>query len=151
MKKTLMYLVTLFLLLLSCNENKSKMNKELSQNDTIKPETKIRVHKEYDKYGNLISIDSSYSAFYSNIKNDSILEKEIFKKFKLDFDKNITPMDSIFMNDFFIDESFRLNDFYTDEFFQNSFKLQQERLKNMFKRMDSIKNSYYNKQIFDKE
>jgi len=151
MKKTIMYTVTLFFLLLNCIDNKDKMNTELSQNDTIKPQTKISVHKEFDKYGNLISIDSSYSYFYSNIKNDSMVEKETFEKFKLDFDANFKSLDSIFMNDYFINEPFKSNHFYTDKFFQKNFKLQQEHIKRMFKRMDSIKNSYYKKQIFDEK
>jgi hypothetical protein len=142
-----MYAVIPFFLLLNCNENKGKTNKELSQNDTIKPQTKISVYKEYDEKGNLISLDSSYSYFYSNIKNDSILEKEIFKKFKLDFHKNFMPIDSLSMSDLFQSNLFKLNEFYTDEFFQNNLKLQQEQMTKIYKRLDSIKNIFYKKQF----
>lgn len=64
--------------------------------DTIQPKTTIQVHKEYDENGNLIRLDSTYTYFYSNIKNDSILERDIYKKFKLGFDKELTPLDSVF-------------------------------------------------------
>ena len=143
--------ILLIVFFLSACNGQTKSNKEAQKNDTIKPQTKITVHKEYDEQGNLISLDSTYSYFYSNIKNDSILEREIFDKFKLDFDNRFQSMDSLFMKDFFNESPFRINDFYTEDYFQQNFKLHQERINDMFKRMDSLKNSFYKKQIFKEE
>lgn len=147
MKKSIIFAILLSFLLTNCN-SQNKPKQELVQKDSIKPQTKIRVNKEYDEQGNLISIDSSYSYFYSNIKNDTLMEKEIFDKFKLDFDNRFTSLDSIFSNDFFKGSPFEMNDFYTNDFFQDNFKLHQDRMNKMLKEMDSIKNNFYKKESF---
>ncbi|RPD94470.1 hypothetical protein EGM88_12065 [Aureibaculum marinum] len=123
-----------------------KTQKNTSKKDTIQPKISSSVHKEYDENGNLISIDSTYSYFYSNIKNDSILEQEFFENFKLDFDKNFPNIDSLFMKDFFMDTPFKMNDFYTDDFFEKRFNLRHNNFIDIFKQMDSIKNRYYLKE-----
>lgn len=145
MKKLRLMTMLLTFLLVSCN-GQIKSEKQGQQQDTIKPEIDISVHKEYDEQGNLISIDSIYSYFYSNIKNDSLLEKEIFNNFKLDFNSRFKSIDSLFMKDFFIEAPFKLNDFYTEEYFQNHYKEHQKRIENLYKQMDSLKNRYYLKQ-----
>lgn len=145
MKRLIMYAVLLSFTVTSCNGQK-KLDKTIVSNDTIKPKTNISVHKEYDENGNLISVDSTYTYFYSNIKNDSALEKEIFDRFKLNFNDHFEPIDSIFMDNFFENTPFNLNDFYTDDFFQQNFKNHQQKLEQIFKEMDSLKNSYYREQ-----
>lgn len=142
MKKILVLAVLLSFSLTSCS-GQEKSKEIAQQKDTIKPQVKVDVKKEYDEYGNLIRIDSTYSSFYSNIKGDSLLEKEIFEKFRKQFHTRHFSIDSLFMDDFFTEDPFKLHDFYTDEFFQNNFKLHQERLENIFREMDSIKNRYY--------
>lgn len=138
-------------ILISCN-GQNKLDKQGENLDTIKPKINIKVQKKYDTEGNLISVDSTYSYFYSNIQNDSIQEKLIFDKFKFDFNNQFKSFDSIFMNDFFNETPPRIKDFYTDDFFQHNFKSQQKRIEKMFKEMDSLKNSFYNNQneIFKK-
>ena len=72
------------LVLTGCNgQNNDKANE--IKNDTItqiQPKTDIRVNKKYDADGNLIRYDSSYSYYYSNIENDTILKDSIFDNFR---------------------------------------------------------------------
>jgi len=145
MKKTIMFTVFVSLMLVSCN-GQNKLEKTTDKKDTIKPEIDINVHKEYDENGNLIRVDSTYTYFYSNIKNDSLLEKEIFDRFKLNFKGHFKPIDSLFMEDFYKDEPFNLDNFYTDEFFKDNFKFHQKRIDDIFKQMDSLKNSFYKRE-----
>lgn len=151
MKKLIMLISIFTFILTSCN-NQIKKEKEASRKevsikkDTIKPITKISVIKEYDDDGNLISIDSSYYYFYSTIKNDTLLEKEIFNTFKNDFDLQFKSIDSIFKNNFLIKSPLNLNDFYTDDFYLKNFKFQNKEIEKILKRMDSIKNKFYSNQ-----
>lgn len=145
MKKTMIFSVILSFMLVSCN-GQNNTERTSQKKDTIKPEIGIKVHKEYDDDGNLIRVDSSYTYFYSNIKNDSLLEKEIFDNFKFDFNSHFKSLDSLLIEDFFIQEPFNLDNFYTDEFFKDNFKLHQKRIDDILRQMDSLKNSYYNKQ-----
>ncbi|MET2984142.1 hypothetical protein [Aureibaculum conchae] len=142
MKKIIALSLLLSFSLTSCI-GQEKTDKNNSEKDTIQPKINTSVHKEYDENGNLISIDSTYSYFYSNIKNDSILEQQFYKDFKMGFDNNFKNIDSLFMKDFFMDTPFKMNDFYTDDFFENRFELRQKIMRDVFKRMDSLKNSYY--------
>ncbi len=132
-------------ILISCN-SQVKQNEQVKNLDTIQPKVDIKVQKKYDKEGNLISIDSTYSYFYSNIHKDSIQEKLIFDKFMFEFNNQYKSLDSIFMSDFFSDTPFKIKDFYTDDFFQQNFKFHQKRIERTFKEMDSLKNSFYNNQ-----
>ena len=66
----------------SCNGQSGKEKKETA--DKNAPKTDIKVNKEYDKDGNLIRYDSTYSSYYSNILNDTILGDSIFNNFKID-------------------------------------------------------------------
>ena len=142
MKKIIALSLLLSFSFINCT-GQQKTETNTSEKDTIQPKISSKVHKEYDEDGNLISIDSTYSYFYSNIKNDSILEQKFFKDFKLGFDDNFKNVDSLFMKDFFFDTPLRMNDFYTDDFFENRFDMRQKSIRDIFKRMDSLKNSYY--------
>ena len=64
----------LSLALFGCN-GQTKNEKMAIQTDTIQPKTDIRVNREYDKNGNLIRYDSTYSYYYSNIEGDTVIFK----------------------------------------------------------------------------
>lgn len=146
MKNRFLLLIVLSFSLSACNGQR-KFDKKDNKIDSIKPKTDIQVHKEYDDQGNLISVDSTYSYFYSNIKNDSLLENEVFKKFKSHFDKSFESVDSLYLKDFFMNDPFLdMNDFYTNDFFQNNINSQLQNMQHIFKQMDSLKNSYYKEQ-----
>ena len=142
MKRIIICTILLSFFLTSCNGQK-KVDQALNKMDTIKPQTNFSVHKEYDEYGNLISVDSTYTYFYSNIKNDSILEKQLFNNLKFDFSNRYHSIDSLLMKDFFSGDPFKMEDFYTNDFFENGFLLQQKGIREIFKEMDSLKNRYY--------
>ncbi len=144
--KNLIMLISIIFLLTSCNSQNTSKKEELTKNDTIKPIEKTKVIKEYDDQGNLISIDSSYYYFYSTIKNDTLLEKEIFDKFRKDFNLQFKSIDSILKNEFLIKSPLNLNDFYTDDFYTKHFKFNNNEIEKLFKEMDSIKNKFYSKQ-----
>lgn len=146
MKKLIILISIIAVLLTSCNST-IKQEKELPiQQDTIKPIEKTKVIKEYDEDGNLKSIDSSYYYFYSTIKNDTLLEKEFFNRFKNDYDLQFKSLDSLFKNDFLIKSPFNINDFYTDDFYLNQFKFHNNQIEKIIKEMDSIKNKFYSNQ-----
>ncbi|GGK45806.1 MULTISPECIES: hypothetical protein [Flavobacteriaceae] len=146
MKKLIMLISIITFLLTSCN-TQIKQEKELvTQQDTIKPIEKMKIIKEYDDDGNLISIDSSYYYFYSTIKNDTLLEKQFFNKFKNDFNPQFKSIDSLFKNDFLIKSPFNMHDFYTDDFYLNQFKFHNKQIEKIIKEMDSIKNKFYSNQ-----
>tara|TARA_R110002124_G_scaffold184823_3_gene352252 strand:+ start:1032 stop:1478 length:447 start_codon:yes stop_codon:yes gene_type:complete len=145
MKKIFIYILAFTFF--SCQGQNSTKNDSGIKNDTIKPQTSIKVNKEYDEKGNLISIDSTYTSFYSNIKNDSILEKNIFNQFHKNFKSQFNqPIDSLFFKGFFNGSPFKMEDFYTNDFFSNSFLQHQKEIEKIFKRMDSVKNRYYKNQ-----
>lgn len=104
-----------------------------------KPQTNIKVNKEYDKNGNLISYDSTYSWSYSSSGDNPIVSDSMLNEFKSFFNQgtplsidaffdNITPQDSTIKNDA------PLNDFFTSRFRRNM-----EQMNKMFSNMDSIR------------
>lgn len=146
MKKMAFAAVLTAFSIMSCTGQKHT-EKTTDNTDSIQPETNFSVHKEYDEHGNLISVDSTYTYFYSNIKNDSLREQEIFNNFKMNLGDHFQSMDSLFMNELYNNQMpFNMNDFYTDDFFQKNFDLKRENIQNIFKQMDSLKNSFYNEQ-----
>ena len=152
MKKLMFLSVALLLSLYSCNSKKDakseKFSLEASLIDTIKPKTNYSVHKEYDKYGNLISVDSTYSYIYSNGNLPDKMQEKIFEQFKSELSTKFPGLHNDFFNNFFGDEN--INDsvfkdnFYSPNYF---FKNQNKQITRMLKRMDSIKNSFYKEQL----
>lgn len=129
MNKTWLLTIVLTLTLSICygqTEKKVERSAELKN-----PKTNIKVNKEYDKNGNLIRYDSTYTCFYSNIENNKIIIDSMFNEFRDRF--NYKPPLSLnsFFNDFFIQDSI-----FKENFFRNM-----ERMEKMLrnKNSDSIK------------
>ena len=76
----------LSIILVGCTGQTKQEFTEIKR-DSIQPKTDIKVNKEYDEKGNLIRYDSSYSYYYSNIENDSLLGDSIFSDFQNYFNK----------------------------------------------------------------
>jgi len=154
--KRLFIIASFFLLsFYSCNtkktETKSKNAFEASlvDADTInKPKTNFSVHKEYDKNGNLISVDSTYSYIYSNGNVSSKQQNKIFEQFKSELSNRYPTLQNDFFDNFFgddnINDSIFRNNFYSPDYF---LKNQNNNIKKMLKQMDSIKNSFYKSQV----
>jgi hypothetical protein len=64
------------------------------------PQTEIKVNKEYDKNGNLVRFDSSYSYYYSNVAGDTVLQDSILNAFKAHFNQHYFFSNEPFFNDF---------------------------------------------------
>ena len=111
------------------------------------PNTHVSVNKEFDDNGNLIRYDSTYSYFYSNIKDDTLLEDSILNAFKEHFNHQYNFSTQSFFNNLFFEDSLLFYDFYKDEFFSNRFQQNMEFMNDLFKEMDSLKNSFYFKQF----
>ncbi len=124
--------------LAACN---SKSTKELKENDNKNmPEEKVVVNKKYDKKGNLIEFDSTYTSYYSNFKGDTIGLDTTMQDFGLFFNHHFPSISShAFMNM----DSTIMPGFFHDDFFEHGFLKQDEKLLKVMREMDSIKNEFF--------
>jgi hypothetical protein len=129
-----------------CNGQKGK--KDMA--DTVQvnaPKTDIRVNKEYDKNGNLIKYDSTYSYFYSSIKNNEWKRDSIFENFKNHFNQNYFFSNEPYFHNMFFQDSLLKYDFYKKDFFYDRFIQNMNRMDRLFREMDSVKNGFYKEQL----
>jgi len=138
--------LALTLFLVGCN-GQTKQDLEDLNSDSIKPKTDIKVNKEYDENGNLIRYDSSYSYYYSNISNDTLVRDSIFNDFQNYFNKRYGFSNEPFFDDYFFEDSLLHYDFYKQDFFSNRFRRNMEYMDQLFWEMDSLKNNFFNKQF----
>ncbi len=150
MKKLIIFPILTVLFLSACNSDKQTVEKKDDKNivsaETIKPDTLIKVKKEYDKNGNLIKFDSLYSYYYSNITQDSLLRDSIFNEFKKYFNEKYFFSDKDYFNKLFFEDSLLKYDFYKDDFFKNRYMDNSLKMDKLFKEMDSIKNNFFKEQ-----
>jgi len=135
--------------LISCNGQSGKEKKEAP--DKNLPQTDVKVNKEYDEKGNLIRYDSTYSAYYSNISNDTTLRDSIFTNFKNQFNQRYFFSQEPFFQDFFFQDSLLKYDFYKNDFFSNRFRNNRQGMDSLFLKMDSLKNDFFHKQFVNPE
>ena len=139
--------IALSLTLISCNGQTNKHNSESSKITTGNPRTSIKVDKKYDDKGNLVKYDSSYSYYYSNIKDDKKLRDSIFNNFRNSFvDRYFFSRDPYF-NKLFFEDSLLGFDFYRKDFFLNRFRNNMMKMDSLFRGMDSMKNDFFRKQF----
>jgi len=145
MKRIASIAIALSVTLYSCNgqEGKTKESKVASNI----PQTNIKVDKQYDKNGNLIKYDSTYSYYYSNVQSDINLKDSILNNFKKQFNKRYFFSGDPFFNDLFFEDSLLMYDFYKKDFFLNRFRNNMRRMDSLFWGMDSLKNNFFNKQF----
>jgi len=136
--------IALSMTIQSCNGQKKETDKKA---DHYLPQTNIKVNKEYDKNGNIIKYDSTYSSYYSNIKGDTVLIDSIFDNFKGHFNEKYFFSTQPYFNDFFFEDSLLGYDFYKKDFFYNRFRNNSQFMDELFHEMDSIKNSFYKQQL----
>jgi hypothetical protein len=138
--------IAISITLVSCNGQKTKQDKE-SKEELNTPQTNIKVDKQYDKNGNLLKFDSTYSYYYSNVKSDTNLRDSIFNDFKNQFNQRYFFSKDRYFNDFFFVDSLLKYDFYKKDFFINRYRNNMNRIDSLFRSMDSLKNSFFNKQF----
>jgi hypothetical protein len=142
--------IAISLLLNSCNGQTLK-NEKTTKDSINAPKTAIKVNKEYDKNGNLIKYDSTYSYYYSNIQNNPVLADSILNIFKNNFNEKYFFSNAPYFNDMFFQDSLMFYDFYKKDFFQNRFKNNMSSAERMFWEMDSIKNMFFDQQFRNKK
>jgi hypothetical protein len=149
MRQIIISFLLFSLVIISCkgqtNENKKCFNSNIK--NKIEPKIDIKVNKEYDDKGNLIRYDSTYSYFYSNIENDSLLKDSIFNNFKTFFNQEYQFSNDPFFNELFFQDSLLQYDFYNHDFFFDRFKKNQLHINQLFRQMDSLKNYFFNQQF----
>jgi|WetSurMetagenome_2_1015567.scaffolds.fasta_scaffold02741_5 hypothetical protein len=138
--------IIMSVILISCN-GQTKSHETISKADTNAPHTDIKVKREFDKNGNLVKFDSTYSYYYSNVKSNSRLRDSIFNNFKNQFNHKYFFSKDPFFNDFFFSDSLLKYDFYKKDFFLERFRNNMNRLDSLFWGMDSLKNNFYGRQF----
>lgn len=149
MKKVITILFATVLAFTSCQgQDRKKEKKENTKPESSieKPKVDIKVNKKYDKKGNLISYDSTYTSFYSSRKGDKALMDSLFREFKPNFDKHFPLMKDESFKHLFYSDSLLYNDFFHDDFFAKRMELNQQYMRKMMQQMDSIKNAYFKAQ-----
>jgi hypothetical protein len=144
MKQVLSITLAFIMILFSCEGQTKSTDKKGKDN---LPQTNIKVNKEYDKNGNIIRFDSTYSSYYSNIKSDSVLKDSIFKNFKNEFNQNYIFSNEPYFKNFFFADSLLKYDFYKKDFFYNRFRNNMEHMDSLFREMDKMKNNFFNNQL----
>jgi hypothetical protein len=137
--------IALSVTLISCNGQTNKKSENNKSN--ANPQTNIKVDKQYDSNGNLIKYDSSYSYYYSNIKDDKNRRDSIFSNFKNQFNRKYFFSNDPYFNDFFFQDSLLKYDFYRKDFFLNRFRNNMRMMDSLFWGMDSLKNSFFRQQF----
>ncbi len=140
MKRIYIVALACSLTLISCNAQTQKSEKEAKGN---KPQTSIKVNRQYDKNGNLIKFDSTYSSYYSNVKGDTTLKDSILNKFKKEFNKSYLFSNEPYFNNFFFQDSLMKYDFYKKDFFYNRFRDNMQQMDSLFSEMDKMKNNFF--------
>jgi hypothetical protein len=148
--------ITVSLVFSSCNGQGVKKDKNKSFTDSTliqanQPKENIIVNKEYDKNGNLIRYDSTYSYYYSNIDGNKVAGDSIFNNFRKMFDTQYPFSKKPYFNNLFFEDSLLHYDFYKKDFFHNRFMQNMKQMDRMFWEMDSIKNKYFMEQFPKKE
>jgi hypothetical protein len=139
MRQIIISLMLFSLVLTSC-QGQNKENK-ISETEN-QPKTDVKVFKEYDDNGNLIKYDSTYTYFYSNIENDSLLKDSILNK--LMFGNESILSSNPFFNRFFLKDSLIQNDFYNKDAFMEIIKNNNYHMNTFLQQMDSLERQFFN-------
>lgn len=117
----------------------SNCNAQTNKDKSSKPQTNVKVHKEYDEQGNLIRLDSTYTYFYSSNKNDTLSLENFENQFKFQFQS----LDSLFKKNTFFKDPFDKKSIFKDNFFEDNFIRNQKEIEQLMKKMDSIRLHFY--------
>jgi hypothetical protein len=140
------------LIFFGCNGQETKNDKNRKLSDaTLKmgnqPQENIKVNKEYDKDGNLIRYDSTYSYYYSNIDKNKAVGDSIFNVFRNMFEESYPFSKKPYFNKLFFEDSLLHYDFYKEDFFSKRFRENMKQAEKLFQEMDSLKNEFFMKQF----
>jgi hypothetical protein len=147
MKLTGFLIVAALLVSGGCNKQTDKISTPGEGSGNPKPT--IKVSKEYDKDGNLIRYDSTYSYHYSTSGNNLLMNDSVFNTFKDHFNQSYFFLNEPFFEHFFFDDSLMIRDFYKDDFFIHRFRNNSTAMDSLFLKMDKYKNEFFEKQFKD--
>ena len=139
-------IAVLTLLLSSCDGNGPKQTTEVTAHpaDSLsKPKVNIKVNRRFDKKGNVVGFDSTYTSYYSNVMGDTAQMDSLMGSFDRYFKRDHS---AFFRNQFdplFFTDSTRYPDFFHDDFFMRRYELNDPYFRSMMRDMDSIKNKFY--------
>ena len=105
------------------------------------PHVDVRVNKQYDAQGNLISFDSTYTSIYRGQHGPADMDR-VFQDFKPRFGTRYPFLNDPGFNDLFFNDSLMHQDFFHDNFFRKRMEMNQRYLEQLMSRMDSVKNAY---------
>ena len=118
---------------LSVPEQSSAENNSIS-----KPQENIKVNREYDKNGNLISCDSTYSYSYSSSSMDQMDPQK--RDSMLNEFKNFFKEDRFISGDSVFNQFFSTGSLAEDGFFSNRMRENLEFINQQFVQLDSMMN-----------
>ena len=136
--------VVLSLALISCSGQTLKDSK--STVDNGKPQSHIKVNKEYDQNGNIIGYDSTYTYSYSNAGKYGQVADSIFNNFRSSFNRKFSFSDEPFFKDYFLNDSTLMHDFNQKDYFLKLFKDNMDKMDSLFLKMDMFKNNFFGNQ-----
>lgn len=143
MKRIILISLSLLITLLSCIGQSKKSS---SGNDENSPRTNINVRKKFDKNGNVIGYDSTYTSVYSNFKGNRHVLDSIMNAFQDEFNDKSFFSNRPFSKNFIFDDSIPYNDFFINDHFIKQFKNEMARMDSMF-REGFNKDEFFNKHI----
>lgn len=144
--------IAVSLIFSGCNgQDVKKEQKKNNTNSTLisgnQPKEDIKVNKEFDKDGNLIRYDSTYTYYYSNIDRNKTVGDSIFSNFRCMFEDYYPFSTKPYFDNLFFEDSLLHYDFYKKDFFYDRFMQNMQQMDRMFREMDSIKNKFFMEQF----
>ena len=147
MKLYILFLTCSILLFSACNGFPQKKERtEIStihRNEKGKPEVTIKVNKHFDKKGNLVSFDSTYTTYYSNSTVNKKMMDSLVQEFKKPFSEQFPLAKDKYFNTLFFTDSLINGDFFHEDFFRKRMELNDEYMRKMVEQMDEFKNDFF--------
>lgn len=127
------------------SKTKSTVTTSMSEKN---PDVKIKVHKTYDKNGNLVGYDSTYFYSYTsgNGHNKVYNADSLIQQFKKSVPEKLSDQFGIHgFNNLFSDNNPKFyRNFLNDKYFSKSFENEQKHFNKLINSMDSLKNAFFN-------
>jgi hypothetical protein len=140
-------ILAVFLLILATQPEiraKSIITGNKPDTSLVNPKVDIKVNKEFDRNGNVIRYDSTYTYIYTypNGTKETINIDSVFNSFRpYFFDKGMDLMQKPFIDFFESDSNFQQH-FFDHDYFMNHFENEMFRFEEMIHEMDSLRNLY---------
>jgi len=148
MKKVLLLLL-LATGTISCDaqhRQNEKPQKEVTTIDENRPQAKWKVNKKYDDKGNLIGYDSTYTWTYtSKGKVHSVEADSVMAAFKKQFDMELPSLFNKSFGNPIRSDSLFYKEFTAPDYFSKKWEGHYFDMKEMMKEMDSMRNSFLDK------